>query len=140
MWLVVTVLESAAIVFRLKNDFKMNYTLYFYFKDFYFIFRQRGREGGSETSMCGCRSCAPYWGHGLQPRPVPWLEIQLVTLWLVGWRSIHWATPVRSELYTLKWLMVNLCYVKFSSIKKKIKITLNGFLKWIPPFNGQREF
>ena len=41
-------------------------------KRFYvFIFRERGREGERETSMCGCFSYAPYWGPGLQPRDVP---------------------------------------------------------------------
>ena len=41
---------------------------------FTFIFRERGREGrkrGRETLMCGCLSCAPYWGPCLQPRHVP---------------------------------------------------------------------
>ena len=44
------------------------------FKRFYlFIFRERWREGGSEGEKQhrGCRSCAPYWGPGPQPRPVP---------------------------------------------------------------------
>ena len=27
--------------------------------------------------MCGCLSCAHYWGPGLQPRHVPWLGINL---------------------------------------------------------------
>ena len=39
-------------------------------------FRQRGREGGRkrgrETSVCGCLSCAPYWGPGPQSRHEPW--------------------------------------------------------------------
>ena len=29
--------------------------------------------------MCGCLSCAPYWGPGLQPRHVPCLGIESVT-------------------------------------------------------------
>ena len=37
----------------------------------------------------------PYWGPGLQPSPVPWLGIKPVTLWVVGQRSVHWATPAR---------------------------------------------
>ena len=36
-----------------------------------FIFRERGRERGRETSMHGCFSHAPYWGPGPQPRHVP---------------------------------------------------------------------
>ena len=31
--------------------------------------------------MCGCLSCAPYGGPGPQPRHVPRLGIELVTLW-----------------------------------------------------------
>ena len=31
--------------------------------------------------MCGCLSCAPLWGPGLQPRNVPWLGMEPVTLW-----------------------------------------------------------
>ena len=47
--------------------------------------------------MCGCLSCAPYWGAGPQPRHVPWLGIRLATLWFAGQHSIHWATPARAE-------------------------------------------
>ena len=45
--------------------------------------------------MCGCLSSAPYWGPGLQPRHVPWLGIELATLWFAGQLSIHYATPVK---------------------------------------------
>ena len=52
-----------------------------------FIFREGkgGRRRGRETSMCGCPSCAPYWG----PRHVPQLGVELVTFLFTGWRSIH---------------------------------------------------
>ena len=62
------------------------------------LFLDRGREGerGRETSMCGCLSCAPYWGPGPQPRHVLWLGIKPATIWLTGWCSIHWATPSRA--------------------------------------------
>ena len=40
--------------------------LFFYFREGKGV-RKRGRE----TSMCGCLSCAPCWGPGLQPRHVP---------------------------------------------------------------------
>ena len=54
-------------------ELDLTYWFLFLFLRFYlFIFRLRGREGERErTSMCGCLSCAPYWGPGLQPRPVP---------------------------------------------------------------------
>ena len=45
--------------------------------------------------MCGCLSCTPYQGPGLQPRHVPWLGIQPVTLCFTGQCSTHWATPAR---------------------------------------------
>ena len=44
--------------------------------------------------MCGCLSCAPYWGPGLQPRNVPGLVIQSAIPWLAG-HSVHWATLAR---------------------------------------------
>ena len=40
---------------------------------------------GRETSMCGCLSHGPRWRPGPRPRHVPWLGIELVTLWF----SVH---------------------------------------------------
>ena len=37
------------------------------------------RKRGRETSMCGSLWCAPYWGPGLQPRPVSRLGIKPAT-------------------------------------------------------------
>ena len=34
--------------------------------------------------MCGCLLRGPHWGPGLQPRHVPWLGIELVTLWFIA--------------------------------------------------------
>ena len=56
-------------------------------------------KGGKETLMCGRLSHTPNWGPGLQPRHVPWLGIELATLWFTGWCSIHWATPARADFY-----------------------------------------
>ena len=65
-----------------------------------FLFNSReakgGRKKGRKTSMCGSLSHAPSWGPGLQPRHVPWLGIELATLWFAGQHSIHWATPARA--------------------------------------------
>ena len=55
------------------------------------------RKRGAETSLCGCLSCVPYWGPGLQPRHMSWLGIEPMTLWFTGQCSIHWATPTRAE-------------------------------------------
>ena len=70
-----------------------------FLKRFYlFIFRERkgGRKRGRETSVCGCLLCTSYWGPGPQPRHVPWVGIEPVTLWFTEWQSIHWATPARA--------------------------------------------
>ena len=47
--------------------------LFVFLRFYLFIFRERGREGErrKERSMCGCLSCGPHWGPGLQPRHVP---------------------------------------------------------------------
>ena len=66
---------------------------------FIYLFLERGREGEreGETLMCGCLTCAPYYGPGPQPQHMPWLGIERATLWFTGWHSIHWATPARAE-------------------------------------------
>ena len=43
--------------------------------------------------------CTPYCGPVLQPRHVPWLGIEITTLWFTGWHSIHWATPARAFFF-----------------------------------------
>ena len=44
----------------------------FLFKRFYLlVFREKGMERGRETSVCGCLSHIPHWGHSPQPRRVP---------------------------------------------------------------------
>ena len=48
--------------------------------------------------MCGCLLHDPHWAPGQQPRHVPWLGIEPVTLWFAGWRSICWATPATAAL------------------------------------------
>ena len=39
--------------------------------------RKGGRKRGREISVCGCLSCAPYWGLGPPPRHVPSQGIEL---------------------------------------------------------------
>ena len=63
----------------------------FFFKIFIYFILDRGKGGrkrGRETSMCGCLSCAPYWGPGLQPRYVALTENQTRD-WLSSWHSIY---------------------------------------------------
>ena len=88
------------------------YLTFIFFKDFIYLFLERGegREKERETSMCGCLSHAPCWGPGLQPRHVPWLGIELATLWFIGWHSIYLAAPARATFLKLlfKWPLLNL--------------------------------
>ena len=63
---------------------------FFFFLRFYlFLDRGEGREKERERNInvWYCLSHTPHWGPGLQPRCVPWLGIELVTLWFTGWHS-----------------------------------------------------
>ena len=72
------------------------YFIYLYFRE-----GKAGRKRGRETSMCDCLLHAPCWGPGLQPRHVPWLGIEPVTLWFTGPCSVHWATSGRAPCFSL---------------------------------------
>ena len=58
----------------------------------FIIFRHRRREGERKGES---ELHAPNWGPSRQPRHVPLLGIEPVTLWFAGWCSVHWATPAR---------------------------------------------
>ena len=89
-------LKRTLFVFKGKNSL---YFISFFENYFIYLFLERGegRERGRETLMCGCLSHTPNWGLGQQPRHVPWLGIQVVTLWFAGQHSVHWATPARAK-------------------------------------------
>ena len=53
-----------------RHIFRVLKIIILIFKEFTYLFLESG-EKGRETAMCGCLSCAPYWGPGLQPRHVP---------------------------------------------------------------------
>ena len=74
------------VCFIERNSYDSRESKYFFFKFYLFIFRERERERGRgrETSVCGCLSCAYYWGPGLQTRHVPWLGIEPATLWFAA--------------------------------------------------------
>ena len=58
-----------------------------------FIFLEKTREGEREISMCGCLLCTLYWEPDPQPRHVPWLGIELATLWFTAcapFSELHW--------------------------------------------------
>ena len=64
-----------------------NIPLYNFFKDFIYSFLDRGEEKEKEReeiSVYGCLSSILFWGPGPQPRHVPWLGIELVTLWFTA--------------------------------------------------------
>ena len=68
--------------FFLKSNFFLNNSFIYLF--IHFLERGEGREKETEISMCGCLSCGPHWGPGLQPRHVPRLGIELTTLWFAA--------------------------------------------------------
>ena len=93
---------------------------FFFLRLHLFIFTERRKEGGSERNIdVGERvisflSRAPNWGPGLQPRHVPWLGIQLVTLWFAGLCLIHWATPAREHVcFNLKASLALSAFIPF---------------------------
>ena len=60
--------------------------------------REGEREGEKHQCIVTYLSHTPNWGPGPQPRHVPWLGIEPVTLWFIGPCSIHWATPARAMI------------------------------------------
>ena len=89
-----------SIIYHIVNTYICSMCFYLNFLKILFIyFLRQGigrRKRGRETSVCGCLLCALYWGPDLQPRHVPWLGIEPVTLCFTGPHSIHWATPARA--------------------------------------------
>ena len=109
---------------------------FFFFRYYLFTNRGKGRERGRETSMCGCLSCAPYWGPGLQPRHVPWPGIELATPWSAVQHWIHWASPTTAGFSFLdseyKWYH-NSIYLSLSDLlsimlSSSIHIIANGII------------
>ena len=80
--------------------------------------------------MCGCLSCVPHWGPGLQPRHVLWLGIEPVTLWFTGLHSDHWATPARC-VQVFIWLCFHFSWVY---LRVKWLIYMVGMFNFIRNF------
>ena len=106
-------------IFKLFSNFLVIITVILFFSSRFYLFTfiegKEGRQRGRETSMCGCLSRASHWGGGPQPRHVPWLGIELATLWFVGRCSIHWATSVRTILSNT-WYALNEMIMSFNFI------------------------
>ena len=89
--------------YALVVNFKLFHDELFKKRFYLFTFREGkgGRKRGRERSTCGCLLSAPYWGHGPQPRRMPWLGIgPAATLRFAGLNSIHWATQTRAPWWT----------------------------------------
>ena len=46
-----------------------------------------------------CLLRALSWGPGPQPRPGPWLGIELATSQFTSWCAVHWATPAKANAF-----------------------------------------
>ena len=67
------------------------------FQRFYYLFLERGEGRVKERNInVWLPLLCPH--AGLQPRHVPWLGIDPVTLWFTGQQSIHWATQARASV------------------------------------------
>ena len=72
--------------------------LFIFFKDFIYLFLERGKGGGKKHQCVLASHATPHRVPGPQPRHVLWLGIELLTLQFAGQRLIHWATPARADL------------------------------------------
>ena len=82
--------------------------------------------------MCDCLLCAPYRGPGPQPRHVPRLEIEPVTLWFTHLHSIHWAPPTgaKQHLFLIPYSSRDhLCLL--SPVKLRTELLLTKLLREI---------
>ena len=93
--------------------------------------------------MCGCLSCAPYWGPGPQPRHVPWLGLELATLWSAAHTQSTGLLqpglkikPLYTQIlnhYTIPLKLIQ-CYLSIYLLKRSLlhqKESLFRFDKWI---------
>ena len=77
----------------------LNFLMWLFFKDFIYLFLERGREEEKEGNINGWLLLTrPLWGPGPQLRSGPWLRIEPATLCLSGRHSIYWATPASVHL------------------------------------------
>ena len=97
--------------FILHTFFFWKYWVSFLFlkKDFIYLFLERGEGREKERvrhSNVWLLLAHPHQRPKPQPRHVPWLGIELATLWFSGRHSIHWATPARAIYIFLKILFI----------------------------------
>ena len=83
------------IVTRCLECFIITNSLFFFLKIYLVLEEKTGRETFKYEREISCLWHAHNCEHGPQPRHVPWLGIELVTLWFAGQHLIHWATPAK---------------------------------------------
>ena len=66
---------------------------FFFFKDFIYLFLERGEERERNIDVWLPLVSQPHRGPSPQPRHVPRPGIKPATLWFTGRHSVHWATP-----------------------------------------------
>ena len=139
--------SRGAFTRRWKNECKCNRSLlhspslhitFFLKKRFYLFFREvkGGRKRRREISMSGCLSCTPYWGLRSQPRHVPWLGIEPVTLWFSGRHSIHWTIPARAVYNLFGWASISLSDLSSSRIRST---SVSSLLWYLPAWVVERQ-
>ena len=90
----------------LPGESQLQYLLfYFYFWRLYlFISREGKGRRKRERNSAWLPLAHPLLGPGPQPRHVPWLGIELATLWFADLGLIHWATLVQAQPQHFWWL------------------------------------
>ena len=112
---------------------------------FIYLFLERGKgreEERARTSMCGCLSCTPYWGPDPQPRHVPWLGTEPVTLWFTSLRSIHRATPGRAPVISFSIIFSSSpgSHVAFSCLVFLVSFTVEQLLMTLHHLVEYKEY
>ena len=74
--------------------------------------------------MCGCFSPAPWGEPALQPRHVPWVGIELESLWFTGQHSSHWAMPAGAAFFFL---------AEFLPLASFLEVSPHCLYVWILP-------
>ena len=88
---------------------------------FQLIFRERGRKGGREKSMCGCLSHALCWGNGPPPRHVPRLGIEPATPFgsQAGIQSTEPHQPGLFVVYEVLFCSFNVLILSYANFSEK---------------------
>ena len=88
-------------------------------------------ERGRQILMCGCLLSTHYWGPSLQPRHVPWLGVELTTIWFTVALNALSHTSQSHPLKLYKYQYPFACIQNRNSYRKEKNISfyLVGFYK-----------